>query len=136
MTPNLRYNKKLTNYLIKSIPSEDRKINPQTVIWNLENDTDRIYGLCYDGWFKRVTFLLQKVDDERYRLVVTDGRPVCNFYIIDDLEEFLNFVGVELMEYEDTKGMKDALVETAIVPNTGIIMVDENKIYIYDHKNY
>ena len=135
MTPNLRFNKKLTRKLIKAIPDEELKPTLSSIEWNMEN-SDKVYGLQCFGLFKTTIFFLQRMEENRYRLVVSDGQPICSFYIIDDIEKFLEVVGVEILELENTTNIKKALEETIIVPNTGILLIDENEIYIYDHTNY
>jgi len=135
MTPNLRFNKKLTRKLIKAIPKDNFKPTLLSIEWNMENGNN-VYGLMYEGLFKGTTFFLQRTEPNRYRLVVSDGSPLCSFYIIDDIEKFLDVVGVEVLNLEDTTGVRKALEETVIVPNTGIIMVDDNEVYVYEHSNY
>ena len=67
MTPNLRFNRKTTRELIKSISKEKNIITKTNIDWNWDN-SNKIYGLRYVGWFKTAIFFLQKVDDDRYRL--------------------------------------------------------------------
>lgn len=135
MTPNLRFNKKLTRKLIKAIPKDNFKPTLLSIEWNMENGNN-VYGLMYEGLFKGTTFFLQRTEPNRYRLVVSDGSPLCSFYIIDDIEKFLDVVGVEVLDLEDATGVRKALEETIIVPNTGIVMVDDNEVYVYEHSNY
>lgn len=135
MTPNLRFNKKLTRKLIKAIPKNDYKITLLSLEWNMDNGNN-VYGLMYEGLFKGTTFFLQRTEPNRYRLVVSDGSPLCSFYIIDDIEKFLDVVGVEILELENSSDIRKALEETVIIPNTGIIMVDDDEVYIYEHRNY
>lgn len=135
MTPNLRFNKKLTRKLIKAIPKNDYKITLLSLEWNMDNGNN-VYGLMYEGLFKGTTFFLQRTEPNRYRLVVSDGSPLCSFYIIDDIEKFLDVVGVEILELENSSDIRKALEETVIIPNTGIIMVDDDEVYVYEHRNY
>ena len=135
MTPNLRFNKRLTRKLIKAIPKNDYKITLLSLEWNMDNGNN-VYGLMYEGLFKGTTFFLQRTEPNRYRLVVSDGSPLCSFYIIDDIEKFLDVVGVEILELENSSDIRKALEETVIIPNTGIIMVDDDEVYIYEHRNY
>ena len=136
MTPNLRFNKKLTRKLIKAIPNKsDYKPTLSSIEWNMDNGS-KVYGLIYEGLFRGTTFFLQRTEPNRYRLVVSDGSPLCSFYIIDDIEKFLDVVGVDILELENSSDVHKALEETIIIPNTGIIMVDDDEVYIYEHKNY
>lgn len=135
MTPNLRFNKKLTRKLIKAIPKDSFKPTLLSIEWNMENGNN-VYGLMYIGLFKGTTFFLQRTEPNRYRLVVSDGSPLCSFYIIDDIEKFLDVVGVEVLDLENAEDIRAALEETLIVPNTGIIIVDNDEVFIYEHENY
>ena len=135
MTPNLRFNKKLTRKLIKAIPKDSFKPTLLSIEWNMENGNN-VYGLMYTGLFKGITFFLQRTEPNRYRLVVSDGSPLCSFYIIDDIEKFLDVVGVEVLDLENAEDIRAALEETLIVPNTGIIIVDNDEVFIYEHENY
>ena len=135
MTPNLRFNKKLTRKLIKAIPKDSFKPTLLSIEWNMENGNN-VYGLMYTGLFKGTTFFLQRTEPNRYRLVVLDGSPLCSFYIIDDIEKFLDVVGVEVLDLENAEDIRAALEETLIVPNTGIIIIDNDEVFIYEHENY
>ena len=135
MTPNLRFNKKLTRKLIKAIPKDSFKPTLLSIEWNMENGNN-VYGLMYTGLFKGTTFFLQRTEPNRYRLVVLDGSPLCSFYIIDDIEKFLDVIGVEVLDLENAEDIRAALEETLIVPNTGIIIVDNDEVFIYEHENY
>lgn len=137
MTPNLRFNKKMTKLLIKAMPQES--ITLHTLKWKLEN-TNNIYGCYYKGLFKTQMFFIQPMEDDMFRLLAIGDKGECNCYIIDDMESFMNVVGAEEIKPVDSEAREDlynAVMETKALPNTGIIMVDEEEsIYVYDHTNY
>lgn len=135
MTPNLRFNKDLTKKLRKAIPKDDYRPTLSTIEWNMENGNN-IYGLTYTGLFKGTMFFLQRTEPNKYRLVVSDGSPLCSFYLIDNIEKFLQLIGVEVLELENGSDVKKALEETIIVPNTGIITVEDDGVFVYEHENY
>lgn len=135
MTPNLRLNKKLTRQLINSSPEEDDKSSMLTVNWNIDNKT-KVFGSYYQGWFKSTMFFLQKMEEDRFRLVVSDGNPLCKFYLIDDIEKFLETVGVQILDMENTDKVIEALEQTAQCPNCGIVLVEDEEVYVYEHENY
>lgn len=137
MTPNLRFNKRLTKKLLKASPKEDKKVSLLSINWNIENG-NKIYGLEDIGWFKTTAFFLQKVNEDMYRLVVSDGSPLCGFYIIDDIEQFIEYVGIQILETEeeDCPTLTKALEESKSFPNTGIIIVENERVYVYEHSNY
>lgn len=135
MIPNLRFNKKVSKELIKaSIPAEHR-IKLHSIEWNFENG-DKVYGLIYQGWFKKAVYFLQRIDEERYRLVRVDGGPMCDFYLITDIDQFLELIGVEILDLPDPNKIRTAFEGTIDVPNSGIILIEEGELYVYDHKNY
>lgn len=137
MTPNLRFNKKLTKKLLKASPKEKDKVSLLSINWNLQN-SNKIYGLENIGLFKTTAFFLQLVDDNMYRLVISDGSPLCGFYIIDDIESFIDFIGIQVIEAdeEDVENINQALELSKSFPNTGIIVVDDGRIFVYEHSNY
>ena len=135
MMPNLRYNKSLTRTLIKSSPNEEDKITLASIKWNMENKKN-VYGLVHHGLFKTTVFFLQCVENEQYRLVVSDGSPYCNIYIIDNIEKFVDAIGLGILDWDNMDEVYAALEETATIPATGILIIDDNEVYLYDHKKY
>ena len=135
MTPNLRLNKKLTRQLINSSPREDDKSSLLTVNWNIDNQT-KVFGSYYQGWFKSTMFFLQKIEEDRFRLVVSDGNPLCKFYLIDNIEEFVETIGVQILDMENTDAVIEALEQTASIPNCGIVLIEDGEVFVYEHENY
>lgn len=136
MTPNLRYNKRMTAKLLKAAPKDDDRRGLLNIKWHLDNDKS-IFGLFRLGWFKSDVFLLQKLDD-LYRLVVPEKNGLCHFYIIDDIETFIDYLGIQELKI-DNMNTDEVLTELELTkecPSTGIIVIDEERIYVYDHTNY
>lgn len=135
MTPNLRLNKKLTRQLINSSPDEEDKSSLLTINWNIDNQT-KVFGSYYQGWFKSTMFFLQKIEEDRFRLVVSDGNPLCKFYLIDNIEEFVETIGVQILDMENTDAVIGALEQTASIPNCGIVLIEDGEVFVYEHENY
>ena len=135
MTPNLRLNKKLTRQLINSSPDEEDKSSLLTINWNIDNQT-KVFGSYYQGWFKSTMFFLQKIEEDRFRLVVSDGNPLCKFYLIDNIEEFVETIGVQILDMENTDAVIEALAQTASIPNCGIVLIEDGEVFVYEHENY
>jgi hypothetical protein len=135
MTPNLRLNKKLTRQLINSSPDEEDKSSLLTINWNIDNQT-KVFGSYYQGWFKSTMFFLQKIEEDRFRLVVSDGNPLCKFYLIDNIEEFVETIGVQILDMENTDAVIEALEQTALIPNCGIVLIEDGEVFVYEHENY
>lgn len=135
MTPNLRLNRKLTRQLINSSPKQEDKSSMLTVNWNIDNET-KVFGSYYQGWFKSTMFFLQKMEEDRFRLVVSDGNPLCKFYLIDDIEKFLDTIGVQILDMENTDKVIEALQQTTSIPNCGIVLIEDGEVFVYEHENY
>lgn len=136
MTPNLRFNKKITKKLLKSIPDTEDKLNPQTIIWNMEN-SNRVYGSWSKDIFGKTTiFMLYQFKPNLYRLVVSNEKGLTSLYLIDNIEDYLEFIGAQELELRNQDEIIKALDQTSVLPNTGIICIDEEKIFVYDHANY
>ncbi len=136
MTPNLRFNKKITKKLLKSIPDTEDKLNPQTIIWNMEN-SNRVYGSWSKDIFGKTTiFMLYQFKPNLYRLVVSNEKGLTSLYLIDNIEDYLEFIGAQELELQNQDEIIKALDQTSVLPNTGIICIDEEKIFVYDHANY
>ena len=134
MIPNLRFNKKMTKKLIASTPDENIKKNKIGLDWAIEN-TNKIYGSYYSTLFGTTLFIIQKKSEDMYRLIIADKKGICGFYIIDDIEDYLEFIGVEELFFDNQDTLVDAIKETTAYPNTGIINIDGGKIFVYEHKN-
>lgn len=134
MIPNLRFNKKMTKKLIASTPNESIKKNKIGLDWAIEN-TNKIYGSYYSTLFGATLFIIQKKSEDMYRLIIADKKGICGFYIIDDIEEYLEFIGVEELFFDNQDTLVDAIKETANYPNTGIVNIDGGKIFVYEHKD-
>lgn len=136
MTPNLRFNKKITKKLLKSIPDTEDKLNPQTIIWGMEN-SNRVYGSWSKDIFGKTTiFMLYQFKPNLYRLVVSNEKGLTSLYLIDNIEDYLEFIGAQELELQNQGEIIKALDQTSVLPNTGIICIDEEKIFVYDHANY
>lgn len=136
MTPNLRYNKKITGKIIKASPSKENRVSLLNINWGLDN-TNNVYGLrVKKGLFKRSAVFLQRENETHFRLIVPGKGVLCNFYIIDNIEEFLDFVGLEKLDMEEPDRIRQAIEQTLSVPNTGIISIEDGALYVYDHSNY
>ena len=134
MTPNLRLNKKITKQIINASPRKENQRSLMNINWEIDNHKT-IFGLRL-GFIKKRAAFLQKMEENRFRLVVPGKGILCNFYIIDNIEDFINLIGIEKLDMLEPERIAEALKETSSTPNTGIIMVIEDELYVYDHSNY
>lgn len=135
MTPNLRYNKKITSRIINASPDKENRMSLLNINWGLDNNNS-VYGLKFKKWFRTSAVFLQREDETHFRLIVPGKGLLCNFYIIDNIEEFLDFIGIEKLDMVEPEKIREAIDQTKDVPNTGIITIEDGAIYVYDHSNY
>lgn len=134
MTPNLRYNKKMTKHLIKA--STKNKTRKDTIDWNIDNNFKKIYGIYDPGIFNNTYFILQKMDNDVYRIINIFNRNKISFYLIEDIEEFLDMIGVEELISDSIEDTLKLITETVKLPSSGIIHIEDGRVYMYEHTNY
>ena len=134
MTLNLRFNKSLTKKLIKSIPCEENKKNKKSLDWALEN-TNKLYGSFCSSMFGISLFIIQKKSEDMYRIIASNNKGLYGFYIIDDINEYLDFIGVEELFFDNQELISAIIEETLEYPNTGIINIDDGRIFVYEHED-
>lgn len=135
MTPNFRFNKKLTKSLLKSIPCEEEKLIKQTIDWNLDQG-NVILGSWSDGWFGNNTIFILLRRGENYCLVIGGNKGIYGIYMIDDINEYIDYIGIEKLDLINTEELLSALKNIEDFPLNGIIVINEEKIFIYDYKDY
>lgn len=134
MTPNLRFDKSLTKKLLKS--SKGEKLSTVSIKWNLENNPDKIYGSYYTNLFGIVYgFFIQRIDEETYRMVMITSKGKMMLFIIDDIDLYLEQITVQELFVENKQLMIDVFAETKKLLSAGLVVVEEDKTYIYVHSN-
>ena len=126
---NLRFNRPLTKKLLKSVISEDRKVNFQSMDWGQEN-TDNLYGSIYWRPFLGGYIFFVHKEEERYKLIVVNKNGLVGIYIISDIEEFMSMIPVGKID-------KDKFINNKELFNglgqTGYIQIEDGALYLYDH---
>lgn len=134
MTPNLRFDKSLTKKLLKS--SKGERLSSMSIKWNLENNPDKIYGSYYTNLFGTVYgFFVQRIDEETYRLVMITSKGKIMLFIIDDIDLYLEQIIVQELFVQNTQIMADVFAETKKLLSAGLVVIEEDKTYIYVHSN-
>ena len=134
MTPNLRFDKSLTKKLLKS--SKGEKLSTISIKWNLENNPDKIYGSYYTNLFGTVYgFFIQRIDEETYRMVMITSKGKMILFIIDDIDLYLEQITVQELFVENKQLMIDVFAETKKLLSAGLVVIEEDKTYIYVHSN-
>lgn len=136
MIPNLRFNKKLTRHLLNSKSANPMK--PETLKWNVDNHPENTYGTYIDTLFKTYIFIIQPYIEDVYRLVVLHNEGIYGMYLLENIDLYMKYIPAGLLNTNIEKRLADALEELKGMPNSGIIEIDEEdeKIFLYDHKNY
>lgn len=138
MTIDLRLNDKETGRLRKAKVKPEDKMSLYGVEWNIDN-SNKILGCFHRSLIDPSIFYLIKTQDDIYRLIGGRGKDVA-FYIIDDIEKFVEVVGVcainimlHLTE-EDTEifNLLDKIKKDPEVPAHGIITIEEGEVFIYE----
>ena len=134
MTPNLRFDKSLTKKLLKS--SKGERLSSMSIKWNLENNPDKIYGSYYTNLFGTVYgFFVQRIDEETYRLIMITSKGKIMLFIIDDIDLYLEQITVQELFVQNTQIMADVFAETKKLLSAGLVVIEEDKTYIYVHSN-
>lgn len=133
MTPDFRFNKKITKELLYSSPKESL-ITEMSLDWKLNNN-NCIYGSIKTNFLRNDTIFLLNKEEENYRLfnINKDGM---NIYAIDDIDSYLKLIGAEELFTEDIQ-KEEILKMLKIIssfPCTGYIKIDNDKIFVYDFK--
>ena len=129
------YSKYMTSKIINASPRKEERVSLLNINWGLDNKNN-VYGLRFRHFFKYSAVFLQREDEKHFRLIVPGKGLLCNFYIIDDIEAFLDFIGIEQLDMSEPEKIREAIDQTKDVPNTGIITIEDGAIYVYDHSNY
>ena len=56
--------------------------------------------------------------------------------MIDDINEYIDYIGIEKLDLINTEELLSALKNIEDFPLNGIIVINEEKIFIYDYKDY
>ena len=134
---NIEMNKRNTRKLLKA-SNQLGTITKLRLDWLL--DSDRICGCLGYNFFGRLKdmFLIQRINDDEYRLIYDDGQGT-NIYAILDIEAFLQMIGTEELICDDISIFADCMETLAGYPPTGQVEIIDDKIYLldfwYENKN-
>lgn len=126
---DLRFNRKNTKLLIKSC-NNNTTIDKRRLDFILETKGS-ICGTINISLFKRTMFLIEK-QEERYRLI-TYVKGIPYLYLIQDIDMFLKYIAVDELVTENIKTFQDMMESIKDLPSTGIIVIDDDKIFLYDN---
>lgn len=126
---DVRFNTSLTKKLIKgSAPFDNMDLH--RLSWLLDSK-DAICGCIYTSFLKeQIVFIICK-NDNTYKMLC-DYNNKLHIYGIEDIEAFLSFISIDELDVDDKQEVVDNIKELSNLPINGIVIIDEDKLYLYD----
>ena len=125
----LNFNKKRTKQLIKASQTADG-MSKYRLDW-LEENKQSVCGNIYESWFSGNTVFIVSSFGNEYKLFCSRNDEL-SIYLIEDIEEFLKFIKIGELMSTDKKAMVDALNNVKSLPATGVVVIQNDKIFLYD----
>lgn len=125
----LDFNKKRTKQLIKAskYASGMKRLR---LDW-LEENKQSVCGCIYETWFSgNVVFIVSSYNNE-YKLFYSHGDEL-SIYLIEDIDEFLEFINIDELISTDKKSLANALNNVRPLPATGVVVIQDDKLFLYD----
>ena len=125
----LDFNKKRTKQLIKAskLASGMTKLR---LDW-LEENKHSACGTIYEPWFSSNVVFIVTSHGNDYKLLCSYNDELA-IYLIEDIEEFLDFINIDELVCSDRQTMIDALENVRPLPATGVVVIQNDKIFLYD----
>ena len=125
----LNFNKKKTKQLIKASRFADG-MSKYRLDW-LEENKQSVCGNIYESWFSGNTVFIVSGYKNEYKLFCSRNDEL-SIYLIEDIEEFLNFINIGELMSTDKGAMVKALNDVKPLPATGVVVIQNDKIFLYD----
>lgn len=125
----LNFNKKRTKQLIKASNTADGMTKCR-LDW-LEENKQSICGNIYESWFSGNTVFIVSGFENEYKLFCSRNDEL-SIYLIEDIEEFLKFIRIGELMSTNKETMVKALNNVKPLPATGIVVIQNDKIFLYD----
>ena len=125
----LDFNKKRTKQLIKASQTAEG-MSKYRLNW-LEENKQSVCGNIYESWFSGNTVFIVSSFGNEYKLFCSRNDEL-SIYLIEDIEEFLKFINIGELMSTDKKAMVDALNNVKSLPATGVVVIQNDKIFLYD----
>lgn len=129
----LDFNKKRTKTLIKASQSAEG-MTKLRLDW-LEQNKQSVCGNIYESWFSDNTVFVVTSYGNEYKLICSKRNELA-IYLIEDIEEFLKFINIGELVSVDKGAMKRALENVRPLPATGVVVIQNNKLFLYDFRGY
>lgn len=125
----LNFNKKITKQLIKA-SNKAEGMTKCRLDW-LEENKQSICGNIYENWFSGNTVFIVSGFGNEYKLFCSRNDEL-SIYLIEDIEEFLKFIKIGELMSTNKEAMVKALNNIKPLPATGIVVIQNDKIFLYD----
>jgi hypothetical protein len=125
----LNFNKKRTKQLIKASSYADGMTKCR-LDW-LEENKQSVCGNIYESWFSGNTVFIVSGYENEYKLFCSKNDEL-SIYLIEDIEEFLKFINIGELMSTNKEAMVEALNNVKPLPATGVVVIQNNKIFLYD----
>ena len=129
----LDFNKKRTKTLIKASQSAEGMTRLR-LDW-LEQNKQSVCGNIYESWFSDNTVFVVTSYGNEYKLICSKRNELA-IYLIEDIEEFLKFINIGELVSVDKEAMNRALENVRPLPATGVVVIQNNKLFLYDFRGY
>lgn len=125
----LNFNKKRTKQLIKASSHADGMTKCR-LDW-LEENKQSVCGNIYESWFSGNTVFIVSGYENEYKLFCSKNDEL-SIYLIEDIEEFLKFINIGELMSTNKEAMVEALNNVKPLPATGVVVIQNNKLFLYD----
>ena len=125
----LNFNKKRTKQLIKASQTAEG-MSKCRLDW-LEENKQSVCGNIYESWFSGNTVFIVSSFGNEYKLFCSRNDEL-SIYLIEDIEEFLKFINIGELMSTDREAMAKALNNVKPLPANGVVVIQNNKIFLYD----
>ena len=97
----------------------------------LEENKRSVCGTIYESWFSGNTVFIVTSYCNEYKLICSHDDEL-SIYLIEDIEEFLNFIKIEELESSNRGALVEALDNVKPLPSNGVVVIQNDKIFLYD----
>ena len=129
----LDFNRKRTKALIKASQSAEG-MTKLRLDW-LEQNKQSVCGNIYESWFSDNTVFVVTSYKNEYKLICSKRNELA-IYLIEDIEEFLKFINIDELVSVDQDAMTRALENVKPLPATGVAIIQNDKLFLYDFRGY
>lgn len=129
----LDFNRKRTKTLIKASQSAEG-MTKLRLDW-LEQNKQSVCGNIYESWFSDNTVFVVTSYGNEYKLICSKRNELA-IYLIEDIEEFLKFINIGELISVDKGAMNRALENVRPLPATGVVIIQNEKLFLYDFRGY